>query len=49
MGPHTPLTPAPFLAELQAMQSPMHEESQQTPSTQEPLRHWPLFAQGLPC
>lgn len=40
--------PTPFLAAEQARQLPVHEDSQQTPSTQNPLAHCPPAAQAWP-
>jgi hypothetical protein len=38
MEPQTPSSPEPFLAALHASHDPEHVVSQQTPSTQLPLR-----------
>jgi hypothetical protein len=47
IGRHRPSAAAVFAFE-QAAQLPLHADSQQTPSTQEPVLHSPLLAQGAP-
>jgi len=47
MAPQTPSLPAPFLAAVQAWQSPVQPVSQQTESTHEPEAHW-LAAEHAP-
>jgi hypothetical protein len=46
--PHVPSAPEPFFAAVQALQSVLQTELQQTPSTQKPLVHSPLFVQLVP-
>lgn len=47
-GPQVPSAPFPFLAALQARHVPVHEVSQHTPSTQEPLMHSIGALHGVP-
>src|SRR5262249_32295819 len=49
MGPHTPSAPCSLRSALHAMQVPLQSESQQTPSTQYPVRHSLACVQGQPA
>jgi hypothetical protein len=48
MGPHVPSAPAPFFADVQAWQVPLHTLSQHTPSTQKLDAQSALAVQASP-
>ena len=49
IAPHVPSLPEPFTAAVQAVQTPLQDVLQQTPSTQNPVWHCESDEHALPA